>query len=549
MENRIINGKEFRDMLAASSDWLKKSADDINSLNVFPVPDGDTGTNMSMTFKGGVEEVMSTDSTNIGVIAKAMAHGTLMSARGNSGVILSQFWNGFAKPLVDKDSMGGKEYAQALASGSAKAYSGIANPVEGTMLTVMREAAMGAQKAVEENGENDDLISVASAAVDSAKESVANTPNLLKVLREAGVVDSGGQGVFTILEAMLLFLRGEENIMQYRKSRIIASSAPSTNIIGSEKSLSTPDEDPYGYCTELLVRGEELDVEKISKKLEKKGESLIVVGDQKTVRIHIHTLNPGEVLDYICSLGTMHSIAINNMDEQSRRFEAKKKDETSKTLRIGVIAVCAGRGIREVFNSLGAAAVVEGGQTMNPSTKDFLDAINKISSDNIIILPNNKNIIMAARQVVQLTSKNVWVVPTRNIPQGVAALLAFDYNAEAAENSMIMEEATKKVKTVEITKASRSTNINGLDIRKKQSIGLIDGNLLAVSESPSGVMREVLKQINVDEYEVATIYYGDETTAEQAENTAEEIRREHPELEIEVVFGGQPHYDYIMSVE
>ena len=549
MTNRIISGQEFRDMMAASCDWLKKSADDINNLNVFPVPDGDTGTNMSMTFKSGVDEALATDTDDVNVVAKAMAHGTLLGARGNSGVILSQFWNGFSKSLEDKKSIDGRNYAKALASASAKAYSGIANPVEGTMLTVMREAAVGAQKAVEEIGDDDDIIKVASAAVEAAKESVANTPNLLKVLREAGVVDSGGQGIFTILEAMLLFLRGEEDIMQYRKSRVIASTAPSGNIVNLNKSLSAPDEDPYGYCTELLIRGQDLETEKIRKKLEKKGESLIVVGDEKTIRIHIHTLNPGEILEYAATLGTMHNIGIHNMDEQSQRFEAKKKDDVAQILKIGVMAVCAGNGLKEVFKSLGAVAVVEGGQTMNPSTKDLIDAVNKIPSDNIIILPNNKNIILAAQQVIELTKKNVRVIPTRNIPQGVAALLAFDYNAATEENASIMEEASQKVKTVEITKASRSTNINGLDIKKKQSIGLIDGNLLAVANSPSGVMHDVLKQIDVDKYEVATLYYGDEITEEQAEATADEIRAKHNELEVEVVFGGQPHYDYIISVE
>ncbi|MCL2474985.1 MAG: DAK2 domain-containing protein [Chloroflexi bacterium] len=549
-EYRTIGGKEFRDMLAASCNWLKKSADDINNLNVFPVPDGDTGTNMSMTYKSGTEEALAVDSDNIYLVAKAMAHGALLGARGNSGVILSQFWNGFAKSLENKEYMNSCDYADALTVASAKAYSGIANPVEGTMLTVMRDAASGAQKAAEEMSDSyQDIIKVAATAVDYARDSVSNTPNLLKVLREAGVVDSGGQGIYTILEAILLFLRGEEDIMQYRKSRVIASTAPSGSIISLEKTLSKEDEDPFGYCTEFLVRGEDMDVDKIRKKLEKKGESLIVVGDETTVRIHIHTLNPGEILEYACSLGTMHNIGIHNMDEQSQRFEAKKKDDILQNVNIAVIAVCAGKGLNEVFTSLGAVKVIEGGQTMNPSTKDFIDAINKIQSQNIIILPNNKNIIMAAEQVKSLTDKNIFVVPTRTIPQGIAALLAFDYNAQVEENTKLMTEATKNVKTVEITRASRSTNINGLDIKKKQAIGLIDGNLLAVSDNASGVMADVLNQINIDDYEVATLYYGEDITAEQSEITAEEIRAAHNNIEVEVIFGGQPHYDYIVAVE
>ena len=538
-----IGGQELKEMLSAATNWLEKSSEDINSLNVFPVPDGDTGTNMLLTMRSGIEEVLGNADNDVSSVAKSMARGSLMGARGNSGVILSQIWSGFSQGLSGKQSSNGQELAQALLDASDKAYKSLSNPVEGTILTVIRELAEAAR--VQAASDESNVISVLEAAVNTASDSVANTPNLLPVLSEAGVVDAGGQGLFTIMEGALLYLKGETELMQFRKSRVIASSAP---VHAPAISLSKEDEEAYGYCTEFLLKGEELDPENIKIKLNKKGESLIVVGDESTVRVHIHTLDPGNVLHYIASLGTMHTISIRNMDEQHEDFVTIQK-EKMPALDIAVVAVTAGDGLADVMTSLGASAIVPGGQTMNPSTKDILQAVEKVRSDNIIILPNNKNIVATAEQVGSLTKKKVAVIPTKTIPQGVVALLAFDYEADFDSNIQLMKETIAGVKTIEITKANRSTRINGLVIEKHQAIGLLDGKLLAVNDLPGDVLFQLLERIDLQHSEVATLYYGADTTEQSAEQVSTEIQVKFPALQVEVVRGGQPYYDYIVSIE
>jgi len=530
-------------MLSAATNWLEKSSEDINSLNVYPVPDGDTGTNMLLTMRSGIEEALQTSGKDISQAAQAMAKGTLMGARGNSGVILSQVFSGIAQALNGKNTANGKLMAQALKTASDKAYKSLSNPVEGTILTVAREAALAAQKQAAENESN--TIAVMEAAVNAASEAVANTPNLLQVLRDAGVVDAGGQGLFTIYEGILLYLKDEVELMQFRKSRVIASSAP---VVGRQVSLSTEDEEIYGYCTEFLIKGEELEPDKIKNRLKRKGKCLIVVGDDTTVRVHIHALNPGNVIHYAASLGTLHTVSIRNMDEQHEDFMAMQK-ERLPTIDIAVIAVAAGEGLADVLTSLGASAIVPGGQTMNPSTKDILQAAERVPSDKIIILPNNKNIIASAEQVASLTDKRIAVIPTKTIPQGVSALLAFDYEADFETNTKLMKEAVSAVKTIEITRANRSTRIDGLAITKKQAIGLFDGKLLAVSDKPIDVLTQLFDMLDLDQTEVATIYYGADTDESEAEEVSSSIRQKYPEIQVEVVSGGQPHYNYIVSIE
>jgi DAK2 domain fusion protein YloV len=475
-----------------------------------------------------------------------MANGALMGARGNSGVILSQFWTGLAQGLENKDVINGKDFAAALEQASVIAYKGVSNPVEGTILTVLKDASKSASlKAV--NGKCD-LISVMEAAVSAAAESVANTPALLPVLREAGVVDSGGQGLFTILDGALRYLRGENELMQFRKPQIIASSIPVTPTIISHAKTEDEEEIPFGYCTEFLLKGKELDPEKIKKQLLKKGQSLIVVGDDSTIRVHIHALDPGEVLSYVTQLGTIHSVSIRNMDEQHQDYLAKQKNRVAPA-NTSIVAVVAGEGLAEVFASLGVAAVVSGGQTMNPSTRDILMGVERAPSDKVIILPNNKNIILAAQQVQALTNKKICVIPTINVPQGVAALLAFDYETDMETNCNTMTEAIKSVKSIEITHSVRSCKINGLDIKKKQAIGLLNGNIVAVQDNAKNVLNEVLDKAELDKAEIVTIYYGEDTEESEAEMCGKDIRDKYPHLQVEVVKGRQPHYNYIVSVE
>ena len=538
-----IGGQDLREMLATATAWLEKSASDIDALNVFPVPDGDCGTNMLLTMRSSIEEAYLAPDQSASAVAQAIAKGALMGARGNSGVILSQIWRGVAQSLAEKDSFTGSDLADALIQASMMAYKGLSNPVEGTILTVVREAAAAAQAQVSSG--SDDLISVMEAIVSAASESVANTPSLLPVLREAGVVDAGGQGLYTVLEGVLRHLRGEAEQMQFRKPQMIASNIPMAVRLPQ---MVAAEEVPYGYCTEFLLKGEKLDPDKVRIKLDKKGQSLIVVGDESTVRVHIHTLDPGIVIRYATSLGTMHQVSIRNMDEQHQDFLEMQR-ERMPAVDMAIIAVVSGDGLADVFRSLGVVAIVPGGQTMNPSTKELLQAVESVVSDKVIILPNNKNIVATAEQVQSLTSKSIKVVATETIPQGVAALLAFDYEADFEANAEVMRKAKSAVKSVEITRAVRPARLGGLNIKKKQAIGFLDGDLVAVGDSATGVLNEVLAKLDLDEAEVITIYCGADTEPTEAEQVSHGIREQHPQLQIEVVQGGQPHYNYIVSVE
>ena len=466
-----------------------------------------------------------------------------MGARGNSGVILSQIWRGLAEGLEDKKTFNGNDLAEALRKASDVAYKGLSNPVEGTILTVVREASEAGLAQVESGSQ--DLIEVMEAVVDAASKSVANTPTLLPVLREAGVVDAGGQGLYTILEGSLRYLRGEAEQMQFRKPQIIVSTiappARMTQTVAIEEEI-------YGYCTEFLLKGEELSPDKIKTRLKKKGKSLMVVGDEATVRVHIHTLEPGNVIRYATSLGTMHQVSVRNMDEQHEDFLLMQR-ERAPEVDIATVAVVSGDGLADVFTSLGVTAIVPGGQTMNPSTKDLFQAVKAVASDKVIILPNNKNIVLAAEQVQSLTDKMVEVVPTQTIPQGVAALLAFDYEADFETNVQLMKEAQSTVKTIEITRAIRSAQLDGLKIKKRQAIGLLDGELLAAGTTTIDIVNKILAKLDLKRTEIATIYYGADTKPTEAEQVSANIREHYPQLQVEVVKGGQPYYNYIVSIE
>jgi DAK2 domain fusion protein YloV len=381
--------------------------------------------------------------------------------------------------------------------------------------------------------------------MNAASESVARTPSLLPALRDAGVVDAGGQGLYTILEGMLHYLRGETEQMQFKKSRVIASTMP---LAAKGARLSPTDEEPFGYCTEFLLKGENLDLNKIRARLKRKGLSLIVVGDSSTIRVHIHAINPGRVLNYVTKLGTVHKVSIRNMDEQHEDFLALQKDR-QPTVDIAIVAIVAGDGFADVFASLGAAGVIPGGQTMNPSTKDIYQAVEAAASDKIIILPNNKNIIPAAEQVKQLTGKTISVIATETLPQGVAALLAFDYEADFQTNVQRMTDARTNVRTVEITHAVRDTKINRLVIKKNQAIGLLDGHLAAVNDASEKVLIDLLAKTDLSKVEVMTLYYGAGTTETDARIMADNLTAKYPGKQVEVVCGGQPHYDYIVSLE
>jgi DAK2 domain fusion protein YloV len=546
IQTETLAGQQLRDMFDAAASWLEKSSPDIDALNVFPVPDGDTGTNMMLTMRSTMEEAFRAPDHSATGVAGAMARGALMGARGNSGVILSQIWRGLSRGLDGKDDFNAADLAQALREASDVAYNGVSNPVEGTMLTVIRDAAAAAEQKVTEGAT--DMIEVLEATVEAAGESVARTPTLLKVLKDAGVVDAGGQGVYTILEGALRYLRGETELMRLRKPQIIVSELPHLAVAQQTGQIGPDNEVPFGYCTEFLLKGEKLEPEAIRKRLLRKGESLIVVGDDSAVRIHIHTLTPGTILGYAAKLGTMHQVSIRNMDEQHQDFLEMQK-ERIPTTDTAVIAVASGEGLIDVFGSLGAAGTISGGQTMNPSTKDILQAVEASPSSNVIILPNNKNIITTAEQVRELTEKNVCVVPTKTIPQGVVALLAFDYEADCKANSEIMEKALSSVVTIEITQAVRAAKINGTKIKRKQPIGLMDGELIAVGDSNLAVINQLLGRLAMEKYEVVTVYHGEDAAADEVEAINQSVSEQYPGVQVELIKGGQPHYSYIISVE
>ncbi|MFC1893193.1 DAK2 domain-containing protein [Chloroflexota bacterium] len=537
-----VSGQDLREMLATATNWLEKSASDIDALNVFPVPDGDTGTNMLLTMRSSIDEAYRAPDLSASAVANAIAKGSLMGARGNSGVILSQIWRGLAQGLAEKESFNGRDLAQALQMASVLAWKGLSNPVEGTILTVIKDISAAAQEQVARS--DDSVASVIEVAVSVARESVANTPNLLAVLKEAGVVDAGGQGLYTILDGVLRHLKGEAEEMRFRKPQIIVTDIPAARL----PQMIAADEVPYGYCTEFLLKGEEFQPEKIRARLEKKGESLIVVGDNSAVRVHIHTLDPGTVIRYVTTLGTIHQVSIRNMDEQHEAYLDMQKERIPAT-DVATIAVVPGDGLAEVFKSLGTTTIVPGGQTMNPSTQDLLQAVESVASDKVILLPNNKNIVATANQVQSVTKKKVAVVPTETVPQGVSALLAFDYEADFETNARLMEKAKSAVRSIEITRAVRSAKLGEFTIKRKQGIGFLDGALVSVADRLRDVLDKVLAKINLDEAEVITIYYGADTEPAEAQETSNSICEAHPQLQVEVVRGGQPHYNYIVSVE
>ena len=542
MGTKLADGKILRKMFALGTTWLEKCVPEINAINVFPVPDGDTGTNMLLTMHSAMQEAKQNTDSDASSVAKSMAYGALMGARGNSGVILSQFLRGLAKGLEDKKSFNGKDFAKALAEASQVAYEGIMHPVEGTILTVLKDAANAADIAAKTDSEN--LLSVVETATEAARDSVARTPDLLPVLREAGVVDAGGQGLYVLLDGARHFLKGEADKMKGRKPQLVSANLP----LASKMAPTAEVEVPYGYCLEFLLEGQKLNVSKIKKKLKKKGQSLIVAGNCSMVRIHIHSFKPGEILDYATHLGTLHQVKVNNMDDQYAEF-IKIQKERMPRVDIAIVTIAAGDGFFEVFNSLGATIIVPGGQTMNPSVRELLKAVEAAPSDNIILLPNNKNIIHTASQVESLTSKRVKVIPTRTIPQGIAASLAFSYDMDLEENTRAMEEAMTAVKTIGVTKAVRKTRMNGQEIKKGQPIAILnDEDLIAGGNNMLDVIFQALTKTNIENTEMVTIYYAAETQAIEAEDIAQKIREEY-HLEVEVVQGGQPHYNYIISLE
>lgn len=536
---QFCDGRGLKRLIRAGLAWLERHQAAINALNVYPVPDGDTGTNMLLTMQSAYQEIQDSPEEEVDVIAQKVAHGALMGARGNSGVILSQIFRGFARSLEGVKAFDSVQFAAALREAATMAYKGVIKPVEGTILTVAREAS---EVAVTAAAASKDLTYVLERVVREARESVTRTPTLLPVLAEAGVVDAGGQGLFVVLEGMLRYVKGERLELD-------------TDLAGGMNlhTLHLEGEEGYGYDIQFIIHGEDLQVEEIRQTISSMGDSALVVGDSRVVKVHVHSPEPGTPINYGASMGSLSRVIVENMQEQYQDFilsRAQKPLAPPEPLsRIGTVVVAPGQGLITVFESLGASAVVPGGQTMNPSTEELLKAVENTPTEDVIILPNNKNIIMAAEQAKALSEKNVEVVPSITVPQGISALLALNYQADLVTNARIMEEATKTIQTAEITTAIRSVSVNGIDVQEGQVIGLVNGKLKVTGTSPAMVAMEALEEMRTEDYEIVTIYYGESVTADDAQQLADDILTRFPEQEVEVVDGGQPHYHFILSAE
>jgi DAK2 domain fusion protein YloV len=541
------NGDQLLAALRTASAWLDHHIAQVNALNVFPVPDGDTGTNMSLTMRAALDEAGHHPYPSAAELGRTISHGALMGARGNSGVILSQILRGFARALDDLSTLGAPELAEALKQGAVTAYKGVMKPVEGTILTVAREAADAAAHAAASGAALEETLARAHA---EAQASLARTPSLLPVLADAGVVDAGAQGYTYLLEGLLRHLRGD------------VISLDQITPVEEVEFVHVPD-GAYNYDTQFVVRGHDLDLDAMRTRISAMGDSVLVVGDKNAVKVHAHVDLPGQLLDYGVSLGQVNAVIIENMQLQYQEFMAKQQKQPASEpvtvarpiltaepmCDIAVVAVVSGEGLRRVFESLGVAAIVPRGQTMNPSTQDLLSAIDAVPCEQVIVLPNNANIILAAEQAKQLSSKHVAVLPTKTVPQGIAALLAFNYQADLPTNAQLMGAASQSVQTGEITQAVRNAQVNGLSINEGEIIGLLNDVLVTAGQSTAEVLQELLRRMDADQAEIVTIYYGQDVSPEQAEQTVAMVRQEYPHLEIEVLDGGQAHYHYIISAE
>ncbi|WP_413488292.1 DAK2 domain-containing protein [Carnobacterium divergens] len=544
-------------MVAIGANRLNKNAEFVNSLNVFPVPDGDTGTNMNLSMTSGAKAVNSSTSESIGELAEALSKGLLMGARGNSGVILSQLFRGFSKAIVGKETLTASEFAAAFTNGVETAYKAVMKPVEGTILTVARESAKaGERKAKDTN----DVIEVMEAVVRGAKKSLAKTPDLLPVLKEVGVVDSGGQGLLFIYEGFLEVLSGnvvEEDYHQPNQKEM-------TEMVNAEHHRSVSnhiatEEIKFGYCTEIMVKigeGEtvdsEFDYDTFRNHLNEIGDSLLVVADDEIIKVHVHTERPGEVMNYGQKFGSLMKIKVDNMRLQHETILEHEKETPAapaKKIPYGIIAIAAGEGVQNLFKSLGAHYIISGGQTMNPSTEDILKAVAAVNAEKVIILPNNKNIFMAADQAAEVSETPVVVVPSKTISQGMTAMLAFNEMNDLATNKEEMTNELENVVSGQVTVAVRDTAIDGVSISKDDYMGIIEGKIKIAKPSREEVTVETLRQMISEDSEIVTIILGEDAELAEAENIAAAIEADFEDVEVEIHEGNQPVYPYILSVE
>lgn len=546
----------FQEMVQAGATRLNKQAEYVNSLNVFPVPDGDTGTNMGMTIENGAKEVSDRSASTVGEAAGIFAKGLLMGARGNSGVITSQLFRGFSQSVKDKDELDGAALAAAFQSGVEVAYKAVMKPVEGTILTVSRGAAIGAKKKAESTN---DAIEVMRAALEGAKTALAKTPDMLPVLKEVGVVDSGGQGLVFIYEGFLSALTGEYSASE----DFVATPANMSEMINAEHHKSVAghvatEDIKFGYCTEIMValkQGptyvKDFDYDEFRNYLNNLGDSLLVVNDDEIVKVHVHTEDPGLVMQEGLKYGSLVKVKVDNMRNQ-HEAQVEKEERQAKPVEekeYAIIAVAAGDGLADIFKAQGVDYIISGGQTMNPSTEDFVKAVEGLNARNIIILPNNKNILMAAQSAAEVIDQPAAVVETKTIPQGLTSLLAFDESKSIEENYERMSTALADVVSGSVTTAVRDTTIDGLEIHENDNLGMVDGKIVVSNPDMIETLEETFAHMLDEDSEIVTIYVGEEGSEEMANELAQSLAEKYEDVEVEIHQGGQPVYPYLFSVE
>lgn len=546
----------FQEMVQAGATRLNKQAEYVNSLNVFPVPDGDTGTNMGMTIENGAKEVSDRSASTVGEAAGIFAKGLLMGARGNSGVITSQLFRGFSQSVKDKDELDGAALAAAFQSGVEVAYKAVMKPVEGTILTVSRGAAIGAKKKAESTN---DAVEVMRAALEGAKTALAKTPDMLPVLKEVGVVDSGGQGLVFIYEGFLSALTGEYSASE----DFVATPANMSEMINAEHHKSVAghvatEDIKFGYCTEIMValkQGptyvKDFDYDEFRNYLNNLGDSLLVVNDDEIVKVHVHTEDPGLVMQEGLKYGSLVKVKVDNMRNQ-HEAQVEKEERQAKPVEekeYAIIAVAAGDGLADIFKAQGVDYIISGGQTMNPSTEDFVKAVEGLNARNIIILPNNKNILMAAQSAAEVIDQPAAVVETKTIPQGLTSLLAFDESKSIEENYERMSAALADVVSGSVTTAVRDTTIDGLEIHENDNLGMVDGKIVVSNPDMIETLEETFAHMLDEDSEIVTIYVGEEGSEEMANELAQSLAEKYEDVEVEIHQGGQPVYPYLFSVE
>ena len=539
---QYIEGKMLRDMFVSGANNLQNHKELVDKLNVFPVPDGDTGTNMSLTISYAMKELAKVENDSITEIGKSLSKGSLMGARGNSGVILSQIIRGFSKSIEGKEQISTEDLAKAFKNGSDTAYKAVIKPIEGTILTVVRESGEYAIKAAKKEK---DLLKFLEMVIDEANKSLERTPELLKNLKEAGVVDSGGKGLVLIYEGMYEALKGNP----IKAKDLNDSNVSEVKQAGT--SINTEDI-KFCYCTEFILESNSISDTEIRDIMLKYGDSLAVVGDEGIIKVHVHTNDPGLVLQDALKHGQLVTIKIENMKLQHENTLVGDTDEIAQSVEekeYGFIATSMGEGLAKIFKDFGVDYIIEGGQTMNPSTEDFMKAIDSINAKNIFIFPNNSNIIMAANQAKELSDKNIIVIPTKNTPQGFTALVNFNADASVEENEQALMESLTMVKSGQVTFAVRDTVMNDVEVKEGNIIGIAESKLMDAGDSVDEITTSLVEKLVDEDSAIITLFYGEDVTEEDAYNLRDELEEKFEDLDIELYYGGQPLYYYLISVE